>query len=205
MVNLEKLVLSAGSWVLEGHEVARWIREEEGRNGEGLAMDAEACLGLVPLFQSAAFRMSTVGDGSRNSSVGLAAYCEPKGLRMLREALAAHDECIGRLDAARQAVLAVRDLLRRRRDEWRAECASAQGDVEVGLAGCADGAEQVGGEVMDLWFRLHRLQMAAYEDRETIREAVAQWSRDRDHERAPYVDRNAALPRSAQAVEGGAR
>lgn len=187
-IDLSKLVLVPGCWMLKDHAVARWVREEEGVNGYGLPMDTDAVLALVPLMQAGTFRTTPGGWLARSAVASLVAYGEPKGLRMLREALAAHDEAIGQLTAASEAVGVLRDLMRKRRDEWRGQCDTASRDDVAGLSGCVDAADALGGETFDLWMRLHRLSMALYDDRQTLNEAVAQWSRSLAVDLAPGID-----------------
>lgn len=187
-IDLSKLSLVPGCWMLKGHAVARWVREEEGVNGDGVPMDTEAVLGLVPLMQAGKYRSTPGGWLARSSVAGLVAYGEPKGLRMLREALAAHDEAIGQLTAASEAVRVLRDLMRKRRDEWRGQCEVASCDEVAGLAGCVDAADALGGETFDLWLRLHRLSMCLFDDRQTLNEAVGQWSRSLAVDLAPGIE-----------------
>lgn len=178
------LSLVSGCWMVARGHVAAWKRQEEGAHGvEAVA----SVLQMFPLLVPSGFRLDPVGELARSSAMSLAdRFLEPTNLRLLRFALAAHDETVGRLQAAFGIVRLVRDDIRKRRDAWRKEALESV-SCEEGLAGAADAADEISQGVFDFWMMGHRLQSAAFEDRETLRLAVAEWESDRKREWFPAL------------------
>lgn len=181
-LDLGSMRLLAGCWLLAGGKAHAWICADRCQR----PVDTEKLLQLVPLLsQDGAYRHDPVGEMSCSVKVWMATRAmEPEGLRLLRAALAATDESIGRLAAASDAIRFLRDWGRQKRDDWRVE---AHKEPSEHLHGAVDAADDLQADAFDLWMRLTRFVAALWEDRDTLRQAVEAWAPDRERERMPYL------------------